>query len=335
MFYRCNECCCGFRLSTTAKGYAGYSGEEAMHKWRWVLRLGLTVAAIWLCTNRIDSESVWGVKQRFPIWIIVVPFLLMLLNALIHAFRVWLVLGGFKQLSYAAVLSAMLRANFVGLFLPGGGGELARMAWLSRICGDYIEASSAVAIARVCEMFAWGSVMLLSVLWGVANIDPRLAWAGCAFGLPFCALLLLFVVVRAFDLGRNIKYSWLVRLQKSRAWRVSPRIILVLVASAIPFVLINSLCVWLILFSSSRQIDYLSILQVIPIADALISLPISINGVGTRELVFLEVLPNLAVETEVALWCAWIRWTGELFRGLVGGGLIWINPNTKPQTKKI
>ena len=98
--------------------------------------------------------------------------------------------------------------------------------------------------------------------------------------------------------------------------------------------LINSLCVWLILASSSRQIDYLSVLQVIPIADALISLPISINGVGTRELVFMEVLPNLGVETEVALWCAWIRWTGELFRGLVGGGLIWINPNTKPETEK-
>ena len=36
----------------------------------------------------------------------------MLLNAMIHAFRVWLVLGGFKRISYAAVLSAMLRANF-------------------------------------------------------------------------------------------------------------------------------------------------------------------------------------------------------------------------------
>ena len=66
------------------------------------------------------------------------------------------------------------------------------MAWLSKICGDSIEASSAVVIARVCEMFAWGSVMLLSVFWGVANIDPRLAWAAFGFGLPF--LFVAFVV---------------------------------------------------------------------------------------------------------------------------------------------
>ena len=60
MLYGCNRGRSRFRLSTTAKGYAEYSGEERMHKWRWALRLGLTLAAIWLCTNRIDSESVWG-----------------------------------------------------------------------------------------------------------------------------------------------------------------------------------------------------------------------------------------------------------------------------------
>ena len=64
---------------------------------------------------------------------------------------------------------------------------------------------------------------------------------------------------------------------------------------------------------------FLEVLTLFPLIDFLVSLPISLNGVGVRESVYPLLLASHGLGMDVALAVAWTRWTGEIFRAGVGG----------------
>ena len=90
-------------------------------------------------------------------------------------------------------------------------------------------------------------------------------------------------------------------------------------ALALPFVVINVLTIKILAVGMDVPLSIESIFLLFPTADALVSLPVSINGVGVREAVFSHILTGLGLSAELALTLAWCRWTGELGRAGLGG----------------
>ena len=72
------------------------------------------------------------------------------------------------------------------------------------------------------------------------------------------------------------------------------------------------------------------VLALVPAADVLIWLPISIGGVGVRESAFAMALGPWGVPVASAVAIAITRWTGELARGAIGC-MLWVLKTQDPQ----
>ena len=94
-------------------------------------------------------------------------------------------------------------------------------------------------------------------------------------------------------------------------------------AMAFPFAAVNSFVVWLILCAYGVPLSYPATLGLIPTLDVVISLPVTVSGVGVREGMFAWALAPLGVDTATALAIACTRWSGELVRSALGGAL-WV-----------
>lgn len=289
-------------------------------------RLSLTAAALALLLTRVRPDQVRDALALAPAWAFVLPVGLMLTNSAIHALRLrWLLRAAGQPAPFTQVWSAMLQSLFFGLALPTGGAEVVRLALLTR-AGASAEATVAVLwIARLLELAPWGGLLAFGLAQGLASEDPALGataalflslfvgiWVATGLALRYGARLTDRLPDRVADFLRQGEVAMRqVRQDRGAAGRA-------LVAS-FPYAFINCLNVWLIGRAFGLTWGYAEVLGVIPAADALISMPVTLSGVGVREGVFVHALGRFGAAEELAVAIALTRWTGELGRAAIGG----------------
>ena len=284
---------------------------------------------------RVDPGTAARAMVEAPWWVFVLPPMLLLINSGLHGMRVWLLLrSAGHQVSLWGVVAALLKASFVGVALPTGGSEVAKAAFLLPHVGRTAPVLAALLTARVLELIPWGLLLVYGLLWGLPARFPPLALAATGFALVFLAVLIcsaLLVREGSSSVGR----WWADVLKRRRgagvgagfldACRAMGRdwaTIRMVTLLAFPFALINGLVVWVVLAAYGIDISYPEVLAVIPAADTLISLPITISGLGVREGIFVYVLAPWGADEAVAVAAGFTRWTGELGRALAGGLLL-------------
>lgn len=283
-----------------------------------VLRLLFAVGVLAFVFSRVDPGDAADALAEAPWWAFVVPSVLLLVNSGVHAFRIRVLLPEPRP-RFAPVLRSVLLGNFFGLFLPSGGGEAAKVVALGRSIGNFEVAVAALALSRVLELVPWG----LLCLWGGLVILPgRLPeYVPLALGTAggFLFVLLLFPVVAR--VGRHVPLPAFVadRILRVLQFRTSRRAILTCLVATAPFALINCFVVWAILRAYGVALSYPTVLGLIPTLDVIIALPITVSGIGVREVVFVHGLGAWDVAPAVAIAASLTRWTGELFRSGLGG----------------
>lgn len=272
----------------------------------------------WL-TTRLDPVQAGQALRAAPAWVFVVPALLMLFNAVLHAIRLqWLTRALDAPISVGTGLSALLRASFAGLVLPTGGSELAKIGFLAQsIPSD--KAAVALTVGRLQDMLPWAALLVFGLSQGLGAQDPVLAGVASLFALVFsgaCVTVWL-AAGRDWRLG-----AWVRRASDALlALRSRPRLLLATQALALPFALVNVTCAWLVVVGFGVDMAWVDALARVPAADCLISLPVTISGVGVREGVFAHLLQPWGVTATTAALVGTVRWTGELFRAALGGVL--------------
>lgn len=76
---------------------------------------------------------------------------------------------------------------------------------------------------------------------------------------------------------------------------------------------------WALSQALGLEIDYTSWFVIAPIAIFVMMIPLSINGIGVREAIFIFLLSQWGVENSTALALAWLEYGIFLLFGLVGG----------------
>ena len=91
-------------------------------------------------------------------------------------------------------------------------------------------------------------------------------------------------------------------------------------SSAIPIACFVALAAFLVAMLAGIMAGnaFATVLGLVPAADVLIWLPISISGVGVRESVFALALEPWGILAPSAVAIGIVRWTGELARGAIG-----------------
>lgn len=309
-----------------------------------LLRLAVTLGALAWVGRQVELGQARALMAQAPVWAFVVPVLGMLFNSWLHALRVRLILAASGHpLPLAPVYSAMLKGLFVGLVLPTGGSELVKAGFLGQLCGRVEPALAAMGAARVLELVPWCALLLLALAGGLPAQDPALGAAAAVLAAGFGGVIALAAVgvrwgpgLAARLPGRLGRAAHAVAAAAARL-PASPSTLGWALGLAVPFILVNIFVVYVTCLAYGLQIRYIELLTVVPVADGLISLPVTISGVGVREGVMARALAPYGAAPTLAVAIALTRWTGELGRAALGGVLLWVDrgagrgpPPTRP-----
>lgn len=285
-----------------------------------LFRLLLALALLGLVLARVDPGVAADHMRAAPWWAYAAPWALMVVNAGVHALRLGVLLPAPRP-PWREVMRSVLLGNFFGLFLPTGGGDVAKVVALGRATGRFEEALAALLVSRLLELVPWG----LLLVWGAMAVLPgrlpaleALAWAtaaGMAAALGLAAAALRLGTPRLRWLPAAVAR----RVDRLRGFRASRAQVCACLALTFPFALLNCLAAWIVLRAYGVGVSYPTVMGLVPTLDVLIALPVTVSGVGVREGVFLYGLAAWGVPPPVALAVALTRWTGELFRAGLGG----------------
>lgn len=304
------------------------------HLWL-ALRVVVTVSAVtWLAT-RVDLPRVWSSLRTIPLWAVGTPLVALMGTALLHATRLTLLLRACgAPVRWLVVLSIVLRASFVGAVSPRGGADIARVAWLSREAGRVEPVLAAAFVGRILDLVPWLLMLLWGLLSGALSPHPPLAASATAFSALFAGVIVTTIALAALGepLARRLPVlrDRAVLVAKATALLGKTPGTLALVAGlGLGVGALNVLSVFVVATAMGADLPLPDAIGVVPAMDTVISLPVTISGVGLREGVFVLAFEPRGLDQDAAVAAAWTRWSGEIGRALLGGALFAIGGSVR------
>ena len=292
------------------------------------LRVGISVAGLIYVLDWEVLDGLDGVVQLLPRWVWGVPLLTTLTNTTLLTVRHRLALQATGlQIPYWALFTLHLRSSFAGLVMPRGGADLVRLTALTRATGQLEAVLAAGLLLRLADLATWlGFLTLFLALrpWPgleVLEIGVLVFVLAASGGIGIALSLVLLGRRAAPALGRlpwiGGRVAGLVRaLNLGLGQR---RIAVQVLLLGLPMAALNVISVSLLFQAAGAELSALRAFGLVPAMDAAMSLPIALGGIGLREVVFGMVGQTLALTQGQAYTLAWLRWSGELGRGLLGG----------------
>jgi glycosyltransferase 2 family protein len=262
----------------------------------WLLRFLITAL---LCGWLVSTVDVSGLAEMLrtarPRWI-ATGLVVYAMAHLLYAASVQQVLAGLDvRVALPTLISNHYRGLFVNNFLPTNmGGDIYKMAHLGRLTGSRAPASMAIAIQRILALLA-------TILWVVVSLPLLGHWslrlnaltvAGLGIAL-IILLLLLFRPLPAFGprlLARLPSGEKGVEVWRSIEQRVARLIASGRLRSVLLRILAYQLCmigtVWCLAQALGLPADWRPFVYLVPLSVLAGAIPVSINGIGVREGVY-------------------------------------------------
>ena len=267
-----------------------------------ILKLTVSFAAIWYVLSQISFTEVMGVFSTANIFYLLVAFFFLVLSFVLSAFR--------QNLSFqntGADLSQQLNIKlfwlgmFYNLFLPGGiGGDGIKVYLVNKYRKNGIKKNiGTMLVNRISGLVAVGMItVILYYLSGLHLAYGKAAW----IGIPAVYALYYFVLKFFFKSFLKIHAAlfW---------WSLSLQIMQ----------FISALFILLAFHQTSDQFDYLFLFFVATIATAV---PITIGGIGAREMIFLIGAKTLGLNNELCIALSFMFFLMSALFSL--GGMYWV-----------
>ncbi len=253
---------------------------------KFFLKLGLSALAMYIVFRKVEFTEVWALVRQSNVWWLVLAFLLFNLSKLFSAYRLLALLGAIGiDLDHAHNLRLCYVGMFYNLFLPGSiGGDGYKVVHLNR----RFDAGVKLLVASVLLDRVSGGAILLAMALAFAlpitaqfevlpSYTDALLWLGLVVSLPALWILMRYVF-QSFWEARVPVTLWSIAVQS-----------------------VQVVCAFAILRAFGVEAHYM-IYFVLFLASSLASmLPISLGGVGLRELVFLYASQYLPIDETSAI----------------------------------
>jgi hypothetical protein len=230
-------------------------------------------------------------------------------------------------------LSDYTKLNFIGIFfnifMPGTtGGDVARIAYLNKWGVNLHTATSRIFMDRFTGLMA---ILLLSSL-GVAaiTVNSNINLAELFVDLKFkielwqvFTLIFIFALIATFGFMLPVLRKFLLKTLKDIVYIFSVKKILAKsTIIAIFFQFLSPVMFFLVLLAldSEANISFFYILMIIPIMNLILMLPISIQGIGVREFLYVQLIPQISSEVLVAI--SFFSYGIYIFCGAIGAYFI-------------
>lgn len=248
-----------------------------------IIKFGGSAAAIWWVFSQISFKEVLALYYSANLWYLAAAFILITLSFILSGFRQNLSFRSTgAQLTPILNLKLFWLGLFYNLFLPSGiGGDGIKVYLVNKYRQNGVKKNiGAMLVNRISGLVAIG--MLTILLYYLSGDDFNIGWIGFLL-VPALYLFYYFVLrlfLKSFVPIHSGLFGWSMLLQFIQ--------------------LLSAMMILFALHQSTEISEYLFLFFLSAIATAL---PITIGGVGARELAFvlLTKMTNLNNELAVAL----------------------------------
>jgi len=258
----------------------------------------LLVAVIWTLD---DKPALWAAVRNasWPLLGTAVILILPVIHLKVVRWRGLLAARGFPYpmgRTYAAVLSSL----YLGMLTPGRVGDALRIQYVHQdIDAPYSEGLAATLMDRFCDLYVVAGVAALGIAHFGSALRNDLAyaiWVAVAIALVAPALLLakspaeLFGrLLRRFTKSSHASLEGLLKALRS----LVKKSLVVAIPLTIAAFAINYVQGWLVARAIGVELSYVDVASLLAAISLLGLMPISISGIGVRELFLSLVFPAL------------------------------------------
>jgi len=263
-----------------------------------VLKVVLSLTAIIYVFKKISLADITDVIKSARILFLGLAFLLFIISKVMAAFRTLLILNRYGiPISRWYNLKLYWTGMFYNLFLPGGiGGDVYKTVVINKMHTNGIKISAgSVLMDRIGGVTALAVLALLFIPF--TSLYDQYGWVTFA-GVPltiigFIGIILVFMPRLKGIAGKLLGWSFMVQI-------------------------FQVLAVLLILWAFNIKNDQPAYLFIFLISSVAAMLPISVGGIGIRELVFLSISNYLFLDQKVAVAVSLTFYLITVFASLLG-----------------
>ena len=326
----------GLDTQQDADASKSVSVGEGTSGWRrswWPIKLLVSMVLVTWIVSRADLREVAGVLRDADLTLVAAALGLNLVGWTISMTR-WRILLKARgvEVSLPRMLQAYLSAIFFNNLLPstvGGDSLRAHDSW--RWGAGKAGAMAVVGVDRLLGILAllvFAVIALFLVPQVIEELPLLPVWLGLGAAgiLGFAAAAL--VPARRLRARLAPSLEWLPRPVRTplrrfsaalRTFRDAPGVLWKAMALSVALQLTVIFHFYLIALALSLDVAFLGFFLIIPIALALMAIPVSVNAIGIRENVFAFFLGLFGVSLGDALAFAWLAFALVLVQGVVGG----------------
>lgn len=298
-----------------------------------VFKAVISAALIVYLVQSVDLQEVWQIAKAADWAMLCFAFLMFYVGYAITAARWKTLLNALGNTSdYWFLVRSFMVAVFFNNFLPSTiGGDAMRMYDSWRSGSSRSQAVAAVVMDRFMGLTALLVFAVIALLLGeYASFGD----SGVVFVVALMASAAVFMLLSVMFLPKSIAV-WLDRLVEKvppqlatvaraitrslRAFRHRRRALVL--ALFLSFMLQANVVLyhWIVANALGLTVSLLAFFLIVPIAIVVMMIPISINGIGVREGLFVLLLSAHGVSQAEGLAFAWIIYALLLLQGLIGG----------------
>jgi glycosyltransferase 2 family protein len=267
-------------------------GSKLKRLLKTALKFAVTAAALYFVIRKINVADVLALYSQSNLFLILAALVAFVLSKLVSAIRLNIFFSAIGlRLSEKTNLKLYMLGMFYNLFLPGGiGGDGYKIYILQK---TYQTGTKKIFGAVLADRLSGMVALVILALLGVSFLKIQGSFLFTVYGLQFTIYNLAFILVPLIFLAYNffIKYIYPYFL----------RINLLTFGYGFIVQLLQVLCAWLLLLALGEHEHHLAYLVIFLVSSAVAVLPISIGGVGVRELTFLYGSQLLNVDINIAV----------------------------------
>jgi uncharacterized membrane protein YbhN (UPF0104 family) len=287
-----------------------------------LLRAGISVALLsWIAWktdwNRFSEAFV---HMRFELWLAGVGFFVLAQMASAFRWNLFARALGFDR-SFRHLAGFYFIGAFFNLILPTSvGGDVVRAWYLDGRSGRRLKSFLSVFLDRLSGLAILLAMACSGVLLSPVPLEPWITWSvwGVTGGTAVF-LLLLVPMSRWFKLGAERVEQVRMALGLAR----QPRLVLATSVLSLVVQTCNVVIVWLIAVALQADAPASFFWVLVPMVSLLTMLPISVNGMGVREVSTALMLAPYGVERDMALTLS-LLWFAVYFVVSLAGGSVYL-----------
>jgi hypothetical protein len=300
-----------------------------MKKW---LRILISLGLMGYLLARLDWETTSKTLARVE-WQWFIATVMMVTGAVLWSSLKWKVLcSGFKcKVPYLQLSQWYFIGSFFNNFLPTAvGGDAVRMTLMIRSGVDSPEAVASVFLERLTGFWMLVTVALAaSLFFGMPEGLQQVPWL---YGVLFFAMTAGVVIVALVGTRLRpaqccegvidrIRTAIARHSEQILAYRSKPGILALAILMSIVFQLQVVATTWFIANALNIDVSFVDCLRIVPLATVATLLPVSFNGLGVRESMYVFLFGHVGVPREQAFLNGFGVYLAVMTMSLIGGML--------------